>query len=186
MQPNSGYAIVPAPKKDRTQIRQTALGYIAETYPVTNISANVALSAQALRATAIGLRAGDIVTNIIVSVNVAAGGTAGVIFVGLLDSTYNKLLISADVNASFTTTGNKVLALTAPYTVTADGLFYCVINMTTAFGTTQPSIGSSGQTGISGAIGANPKPNWVQTSQATIPTTATPADTSAAPWFAVS
>lgn len=105
---------------------------------------------------------------------------------GLVDSAYNKLAISGEVQASFTTTGPKACALTAPYTITADGLYYAVFLMITAYGTTQPSLVSSGQTGGSVALSGKPKAHWFQASQATIPATATPSDSGVAVWFGVS
>ena len=176
----------PPPGTSRDQIRETGLGHITATSAAVGISTNLALVAQALRGTGLGLRAGDIVTNIIVLVQTIASGTPGVVYAGLLDSNYNRLVISADVNTLLTTLGQAVLPLTAPYTVPTDGLYFPVILMATAYGSTQPSLIAGGLAGISGAIAGKPQPTFVQTGQATIPTTATPAATSGAPWFAVS
>lgn len=175
-----------AQKRTRGDLATTARGLISETFPLGACTASLAVANQALRGTALGLRAGDLVTNIVAYVSVAASGTAGAVTVGLLDATYNKLVISGDVHASFAATGAAVCALTTPYTVLADGLYFPVLSMTTAFGTTQPSLVAGGATGVSGAISTNPRPAWLQGGQSSIPTTATPADTATAAWFGVS
>lgn len=172
--------------RSRADGRTVALGYIAETAPLAGGVSSFATAAGALRGTALYLRAGDIVTNIIPVVTVVAAGVAGSVNVGLLDSTYNRLAISGEVQAQFTTLGPRVCALTAPYTVTADGLYYPVFLLITGFGTTQPSLVSGGQTGSSVALAGRPKAHWNQNGQVSIPATATPGDTGVAPWFGVS
>lgn len=179
-------AILIPPKTPHAQVAATALGHLSETGPISEGGATVALVAQALRGTGLGLRAGELVTNIIVCVNVAAAGTAGVVNVGLYSSAYGKLASTGDVNTSFTAIGQVAIALTTPYTATVEDVFYPVVLMTTAFGTTQPSLVGSGQTGGSVALVGKPKPFWLQATQSSLPTTATPADTGAAIWFAVS
>lgn len=173
------------PRKDRTQLRTTGLGYISETGALQYCTASFALVAQALRATALGLRAGDVVTNIIVCVDIAAAGTAGVVNVGLYDAAANKLAASGDVQATLAATGVKACALTAPFTVTADAIYYAVIDMTTAYGTTQPSLGSQTRPVTVAPLAGQPKTFWTQAGQASLPATATPADSSTAVWFAV-
>lgn len=174
------------PAKDRSQTANTALGFISATSSVQGIVSQVAMTNQNLRATAVGLRAGDVVSNIIVLVQTAAAGTAGVVNVGLYDAAYNKVASSGDVNTNYTATGLISAALTSQYTVTSDGLFYPVWLMTTAYGTTQPSLGGTGINGLGNALGSNPRPNWVQAAQSSLPTTATPAANATALWFAVS
>lgn len=174
------------PIRDRNQLRATACGYISETAPLVGVSSTVALSAQGVRATSLGLRAGDVVTNIIVCVQTAAAGTAGVVTVGFYSAASALLASSADVQASFTSTGQKTLAVSTPYTVPADGLFYAAILMSTAYGTTQPAIMSAGGAGGSVALAGKSRPWWLHGGQASLPNPATPGDTSAAPWFAVS
>lgn len=80
----------------------------------------------------------------------------------------------------------KALALSAAYTVPTDGLYYPVVLMSTPFGTTQPSLMSGAGAGMSAPLAGKPRANWFQVGQTSLPTTATPADTSAAIWFAVS
>lgn len=169
----------------RPQIDATAQGFLSDTYPLGANGGSVALAAQTMRVTLLGLRQGDVVTNIILAVNVAAAGTAGVVNVGLYDSSLNRVALSGDVNASLTAIGLKSCALTSPYTVTADGAFYAAVLMTTAYGTTQPSLVSNNATGASGSLAGKPKMNGSQGGQSSLPVTASLSDTGVIVWFAV-
>lgn len=172
--------------KSRQQIRDTGLGEMSVAFPLSGATASIALAAQALRGTAIGLKRGDVVTNILASVSVAAGGTAGVVNVGLYSAAYGKLAVSGDVQSQLTSLGPVALALTAPYTVTADGLYYPVIDMTTAYGTTQPSLAGAGASGTSAPLGSNPVAHFVMNTQPSLPTTIVPGTTSVSVWLGVS
>jgi hypothetical protein len=118
-------------KKTRADILLTARGLITESF--SHISATVAaLTPTSGRVywSAIGLRAGDVVTNIHVNatgVYTLGGGTISMVKVGLLDTSGTVLKASADVQAAYTSTGVKTHALASTYTAPADGAYLCAI-----------------------------------------------------------
>lgn len=176
-----------AASKSRDQIRTEGLGYKSWTFPnIGTGSGATALASQVLRGAALGLKAGDVITNLIVQTTVAAGGTAGSVLAGLYSSAYGKLVVTADVQAALTATAGLItLPLTAPFTITVDGVYFPVIDLVTVYGTTQPSLLSASAGTSPPAFSTSPMPSFAQTSQATLPTTITPATSGIGLWFAV-
>lgn len=121
----------------RTTVAMKTLGYYAETYPKQASANTSALATGILYATSIGLLAGDVVTNLLFEVN-TAGGTLTLFKVALLDKAGNRLAVSADLQAAgVVATGPKSIAMTTPYTIPADDLYYVAA---LSVGTTGPSI----------------------------------------------
>lgn len=110
-----------------------------------------ALTSQTIYCVAVPYRRGQVVTNIGWYIaQLAAGVTPTGIFCGLADATGKLLAQSANVAASAVWTATLGLfgvALAAPYTVTADGLYYHVILENGAFGTTVLGLGRAAQLG---------------------------------------
>lgn len=111
-----------------------------------NISTQTAPGTQTIYVIAIPLKAGQIITNVVLDVEIAAVGTVPTsFFVGLCDSTGKMLTQSANLNASasLTAQGLRDFAVTS-YTVQANGLYYVVFLKDGVFGTTDVSLGRGG------------------------------------------
>lgn len=177
--------IIRAKRNGRDDIALTAQGFIAETLPRHNILGAYALTTQRLEGCLIGLRSGDVVTNVHcvvstagTSVTVARIGlysTAGV----LLASCANTTTIATDA-ASF-----RSVALSSPYTVTADGGYYVAI-LAVFTGTAPQLLRGVSQTNALDAAGSGSRGAVSQTGQADLPDPATFGASGSAVWFGVS
>lgn len=112
-----------AAKLARDQAVNRGMGYYAETFPRLSAASASASVSQTIYFSAIGLLQGDVVTSILTAVN-AANNTATLTKLGLFTSAGVLLAATADASVAFNSTGVKSTALTAAYTVTADGLYY--------------------------------------------------------------
>lgn len=121
----------------RTTVAMRTLGYYAETFPQNATANSSALATGILYTTSIGLLAGDVVTNI--NIRVATAGSSLTLFkVALLDKNGNRLAVSADQqSAGAVAVGQKQIAMTTPYTVVADDLYYVAM---LSVGTTGPAV----------------------------------------------
>jgi hypothetical protein len=100
-------------------------GYLGWTYDPMAIAATQLVTGGVLFLSKVWLRAGTVVTNLIVEVGTAAtGATSGQCFLGLFDSTGARQGVTADQSTAWGSTGVKIAALTTPYTVGADGFFW--------------------------------------------------------------
>ncbi len=174
----------------RDQIFRTQKGLIAESYPFSaNASTNIPTTGAAsgtLVASMVGLRTGDVVTNIVVFCD-TVGTNVTFAKLGLLNSSGTFLAATASVSATFNSGGSafKVVPLTAPYTITADGGYYaCFLQ----FGTIGATIARGNALGGAGvAIGSNPRAYALLTSQTDIAAgTYALADSGVAIWMGVS
>jgi hypothetical protein len=113
---------------------------------------------------AVGLVAGDVVSNI--TVYVSTGGTAtSTSLVGLYSKAGVRLAQSADQASAWNTIGKYTVAMTAPFTVTvSDGYFVAILAKT---GTTMPTMfrGSPGAAGFNDVIGSGMGVAGTQTAQ---------------------
>lgn len=158
----------------RNQALLTGLGYTGETSDRDTITSALAFTSQDCRAAAVGLLAGDKVTNVLVDVT-AAIQTITTFKVGLYDANGNLLASSAN-NTTNLATGINAFALTVPATgqvvpfvVPADGLYYLAVVIVA---TTMGSLGAgSSVVGKGGAVGSGPKKAIVKTAQTDIPAT---------------
>lgn len=176
-------------KTDRAQIALTARGLIAETFQLPIGPAGTAMTSQQVVGTIIGLRAGDVITNIVT--NTAAAGTSTAptnIFLGLYSLAGSRLALTADLAASsnWTATGPSQSPLTVPYTVTADGGYYVAFLMNGAFAGTALQLfrGTNSLDPLKG-VGAAAAFAVNQTGQATLPVSATFTVVNPPFWFGV-
>lgn len=179
----SNWILVPSINKNRNQLRIKGSGLITETYPIGGISSSGLMVTQTVYYGLVGLFRGDIVTNI--NVAVATQGTASTsTFVAILDSAGNRLAVSNDLTTILDTAGTRTLALSAPYTVLADGAYYlAVLTISSVPATLQRG---SSTANVLVAVGSGVRPFASQTGQSTIPTTATFSNSGFAYWMAVS
>lgn len=162
-----------------------ALGYINWNYnSAAGGSGNVPTS-QRIDAVAIWLPAGTAINNINLNVTTAAAGTAPTGFYVGLTSAAKVVAQSSNLNSNavLTSTGAKSFPLSATYTTSLtdspSGLYYVLILLNGAFGTTNPAFmranGSTPGTAPSGPSFGN-----IGTGQATIPANGTAVTLSAA------
>lgn len=169
----------------RSQLALTAQGLITENFSRGSATLTSTLVAQTVRGGIIGLRAGDVVTNLHCHTTTTGVG-AGYARMGLYALAGGQLGVSGDANAAFIgTAGLLTIALGTPYTVLADGGFYvCVL---ADLATTQPTLArGNGNVGSGAAIGSGSLAGVSQTAQASLPASATFAISSISFWFGVS
>lgn len=180
------------PRASRDQLVATARGLVSQSWDLANNNTATTLSTQTIRGSLLGLWGGDVVTNIVVCVGTASGGTAPTLVrLGLLDKTGKVLATTADVHATAITVGFQAFALTAAYTAPTTDAYYAAMVINGVWGTTQPQfiIGNSGVTAPGKALGSNPRRAFDQTSQTDLPavnSSVTPADAGQQLWFGVS
>lgn len=154
----------PPPRVARKQAEQAARGLLSENYHGPSGAATGATAAtQTIFGGLLGLLAGDVVTNVGVSVSTVASGTPPTtIKLGLVDTTGAVLAVTANVAADSqwtASTGMKLFALTAPYTVPTDGGYYAVILSDGVFGTTPLQLARCNPTGgVEKAVSGGARP----------------------------
>lgn len=161
------------------------LGYYAETGQRVAASASSVTVTQRLYGVSIGLLAGDLVSNLIAACN-TANNTPTLTKLGLYSQAGVLLASSADASSAFGSTGLKVTAMTTPYLVPADDMYYAAfLNVaTTGAALNRLNGGSSAFQASTG--GAAPQVN--QDTQSDLPASATFTATANAfgLWIAVS
>jgi hypothetical protein len=163
----------------RDQAKRAGLGYVGETFARDGIAAGVAFTSGDCRATAVGLLAGDKVTNVLFNV-VTAIQTITTLKVGLFDSTGGLLASSANVTAN-QASGISSVALSTAYTTAADGVYYLGLIVVA---TTMGSVGAQASVaGSQAAIASGPKGTIVKTGQTDIPSTLGSTESDQPVWF---
>lgn len=164
-------------------------GLIAETSdPRTLAGATISVSGT-VYFTSIGLRLGDVVTNLSIGITTAGAGMTRS-RLGLYTAAGVLLAQTADLGAQWQTNGIQTAPLTAPFTVTSSGLYY--IAAIAVASVTQPVFQKGeGNTTLPNntAVGAGFASYQVQLAQADLPNPAVFAAKGAAgfaPWFGVS
>jgi hypothetical protein len=158
--------------------RQVALmraqGYYAESSPL-NAVANLQTTTGTgvVLYSPIGLLAGDVVSSMQLRCSTLGSGFSGIgMKVGLYSSASALLASSADCSTAFGSTGVKTVAMTTPYTITADGAYYCAV---LAIASTTPTLiranVAAAACGI--ATGGVVSPGGQQTGQTDLPAAAT-------------
>jgi hypothetical protein len=159
-------------------VKQTkALGWIAQTMDRSAATQTSALMVtQTPYYASVYLKDGDVITNIKIDVATAASVQPTNFFAGLyLVSTGARQALSTDqASVISTTTGEKVLPLSSPFTVPAggEGLYYVALLCVQASGTLPAIVVGSKRT--AGTTGSSPR-SWANDSVTgtTFPTTAT-------------
>jgi hypothetical protein len=140
-------------------LRLAGLGLIAESVPKEAVG-TATPGAGTLEVSSVGLAAGTVITNIVYDCETAGVGTAPTLVrFGIVDAVSKKVLaVSADVHASYATaTGPQAVALSAPYTIPADGIYYLTMIRVGSFGTTGEALGAvTAGANAYKAVGSNP------------------------------
>jgi hypothetical protein len=163
-------------------------GLLAESFQAMLIPNALGMTTQTLRASGIGLTAGQIVNNVCVFVSVTVSGTTPTLIrVGLCDQNYNLVASSANRAASgdFAVQGFVAVPLSAAYTVTTSGLYYAVYLQNGVFSVTNPTFYSGTTSTQAGKPITGTKRLWFEQSGLTdLPNPAVPANPLNAPvWF---
>lgn len=163
--------------KSRDTIWQDAQGVISwNLNPQMAGGGNSGFATQIVFGTGVPYRAGQVVTNLGWAVQTAAAGTNPTsIFQGLTDANGAMLMGSANLAAStaWTTAGLRTAALSSPYTITSDDLYYHVLLIDGTFSVTQPLFTRGANLGTGGRINAAGR--WTHWTGATVGQTALPA-----------
>lgn len=156
---SSGASATPASRDDTVL---TAQGFIAQSAQLEALTGNLTPGSQSLRASALGLLVGDVITNILLLIGTAAGGTAPTLQkVGLLDNTGAVIRASNDLSASavFTALGIAVCPLSSPVTIGTSGLYYGAYVRNGNYGTTNPTFLANAGPGFNyAALAGKPLP----------------------------
>lgn len=172
----------------RSQLALTAQGMIAETFQPHPGLANRSATDGTIFFVLLGLRAGDVIANVHLVVGAAGTGAGSTLAkVGLYNTSGTRLAVSADLGNAWESTGMKTHALSAAYTVTADGGYYVAAIAKNS--TTVPSFrgGSSGAINDLAAVGSGSIAAGTQAGQTDLPASATiGAANAVAMWFGVS
>jgi hypothetical protein len=171
------------PRKTRAELQLTGRGIVTESLPQIGAVSTQLLVTQTVYFALVGVRKGDVLTNVVVDVAVA-GSSLTLVKGAVYAADGTQLAVTADSKASFSSTGIKTMALSSPYTMPADGIVYLAI---LAVGTTPPTLlrGAS-QIGSTDPVGSGSRPAGAQTGQSDIPTTATVGTSSIGLWLAAS
>lgn len=149
----------------RAQLATTGQGFISESYPRLITTASVAPTSQQIIAIALGLFAGDVITNCYCSVQTSGVGTAPTLIkMALLDKTGRVLAQSVNVAASAIWTSLGLKAVPVAYTVTANDLYYVAFLKNGVFTSTEVALARNGMN-ASFAFGSNPLPVGIQSAQ---------------------
>lgn len=160
-----------APRSSRDDLARHAAGIVTETmlYPAGHANASAPASGTMV-GIIVGLRAGDVVTNLSCVLNSGGSGLT-LVKLGLCAIDGTLLASTADAKASFTTSGLKTIAVSSPYTVTADGGYY-IVYLATNSGGAQPALMRGGSYALP-VIGSGAKRHVQQTGQTDLPASAT-------------
>lgn len=110
----------------REQILRDGQAIKGEAYPRTTGSAGTQLTGGTIYLVAVGLKKGDVVTNVLCKTT-AGGTTTTLSKVGLYDKNGNRLAISADRGSDWDFVGAFTNPLTGAYTVTSTDLYYLAV-----------------------------------------------------------
>src|SRR3989304_56291 len=154
----------------RLELARTAQGLLSETFDRRLALGNTLLTNQQVEYSLVGLRGGDLITNVYLITSAAAtSGTSGTGTVAIYTSAGVRSVSSADATTLFTAAaGLKTIPLTSPWTVPVDGGYY--VALLTTYVTTQPTV-TRYTTVNNGSIviGAGVRPWAIQTAQTNLP-----------------
>jgi hypothetical protein len=170
-------------RKERWELLCAAQGLVAESFDrETGLNAT-ALATQNAFYSLVPLRAGEVVTNIVVQMT-ANGATLTLTKVGLFKKDGTQLGVSADASASFTSGASKNVAvpLITPYIVPTDDAYYASI---LCVGTTPPTIARTSVVNAGQIIGSGVRRYALQASLSDMPSPAVFADAGLGYWFGI-
>jgi hypothetical protein len=148
------------PRRERDQLLLTARGLIAENGSAFINPSGFAPTSQIMYVSLIGVRAGDVITNIVLNVQVAAVGTdPTLVKAGLYTTAGTRLAQTANLAADtmFDTVGYKQMPLSSTYTVTTDGGLYVAFLKDGAWASTDVQLTTiANNAATTGAIGSGP------------------------------
>lgn len=156
----------------RDSVLMAGQGYTGETYQRASASLNQTSIDGSLYFIAAGFYAGDIITNLHLTVSAAGSGmTLSKVGVWATDG-QTRLGVSAEQGTGWQSTGTKTIALTTPLTVAAQGVLY--LGLVAKTGTTMPGLlRTSTSITFNTAIGTGVIPYGVVTGQTDAPATFT-------------
>jgi hypothetical protein len=185
-QVSQGWGSGSASAADRYQLALTGQGIIAESYPRHVAVATSGLVTQTLYASLVGLKAGDVVSNISTMMG-TNGATLTLTKVAIYSKASGLLASSADNSAAFTSGAVTMVttALTAPYTVPASDAYYLAL---LCVGTTPPALyrAFASSSALYSGFGSGVRLVGQQAAQADLPATATLAVSLLSIWLAAS
>lgn len=164
------------------------LGLLAWTAnPILGTQAGFIPTAGGVRLSRFKLSRAATISTITVVINTAGATlTSGQCFAGIYDTSFARLAVTADQSASWTSTGAKAMALTSPPSLAA-GEYYAALLTN---GTTGPQFAcvstSGGAFGTIGRSSTNYLGLSADSSQTSLPTTATPSGANVLYWFGLS
>lgn len=158
------------------QILMEGLGFKSWAFDPNLGSGGTAPTQGTVYVRAIPLRAGQVITNVVLETITAASGTAPTsMFVGLADSTGKMVAQSNDLRASgiWTAGAGMVQApLSGTYTVPADGMYYAVFLQVGAFSVTQPVFEKGVNNSAAAGVGTTIFGTGATTAQTALPANA--------------
>lgn len=144
-------------KASRAELQTAGQGLIAESFPRAVANTSFTLLSGQGNGYAVGLRAGDVISHVVVGIN-GAGASLTRVELGLFTSAGVKCAVTGDVKASVAGTSLLDAALTASYTVPSDGLYFpvilCVHAGTAISVATGPGVASYVSAAINGGVPA--------------------------------
>jgi hypothetical protein len=154
---------------DVNDIVREAQGLVAETFSRMACVATQALTSRGLYLTMVGLRKGQLVTSLSISINGAAAVTT-LGKLGLYDKEGNLLAETASQTTAWESTGLKTVDLVSPLEIPATDAYYAAV---LAVADTPPTIyrGAVGSSTIMAAIGSGLPPWATVGSQDDLPDT---------------
>lgn len=159
----------------------TARGLGGETWPIAVCPTAGTPGSGTINGTAIGLLAGDVITNIAIA-QATYTSLCSLFKVGLYKNDGTLLAVSADYSASLATGGQAYLIpLTAPYTVTATGGYWLAFIQLNAVGMLIQRCANGGTPGVAFGAGMSAVVQQVGQTDLVNPATLTPASVSF--WF---
>jgi hypothetical protein len=134
--------------KNRIQVLTTGQGIITQNFDRQGASSGIGLVSGTVFFQAVGLLAGDLVSNLSIVVT-GAGATTTLTKLGLYDSTGARLQTTANLTTAWESAGTKTHPLSAAYTVATDALYYVAVLFV---GTTVPTLHAGSNTGNAASV----------------------------------
>lgn len=169
------------PKAERADLLAAGQGLLGENYDRQNARVGIAVTSGTIYVAGVGLRAGDVVTNVVVDIPATAGSGITANKVGVYDKTGARVAISADLGTSWQSIGVKVNALSSAYTVSLSDMYYLAFIV--VFSTTAAQPIGANQSGLGAGAGAGARNYALQAGQSDLISNLTLANSANAYWM---